>query len=175
MPFLDARHPQVLTVASRHADIRVSRPRRTARIPDHAAAILFRPTVYAGWCESATPSLYGSAVRRGPPCLPTSQPCRVTGQRSRGRRKPLAFSGAPPGTIAAPTLPRVPLDVGHRRKPDALHAVSPLPGLSHDVERPQARGQPTRGVSDSCRCAAPAGAPRIFHAVSADGGKGPLR
>jgi hypothetical protein len=54
MPFLDARHPQVLTVASRHADIRVSRPRRTARIPDHVAAILFRPTVYAGWCESAT-------------------------------------------------------------------------------------------------------------------------
>ena len=44
MPFLDARHPQVLSVASRHADRRVSRPQRTARIPDHAAAILFRTT-----------------------------------------------------------------------------------------------------------------------------------
>jgi hypothetical protein len=44
MPFLDARHPQVLSVASRHADRRVSRPQRTARIPDQAAAILFRTT-----------------------------------------------------------------------------------------------------------------------------------
>jgi hypothetical protein len=117
------------------------RQRRTARIPDRAAAILFQPTAMPAGVDQQRQFDVRLAVRAR---MPYRRPCRQGSRsrdrkpRNRGRRKPLAFSAAPPGMIAAPTLPRVPVDVRHHRKPDAPRAVSPLPGLSRDLERTEA-------------------------------------
>ena len=113
----------------------------------------------AGW-DQATPIDVPLAVRRVFACRnrPPRRhggPYRVDGAEERGRREPLAFSGAPPGTLAAPALSRLPVfrevfaGAGHFPEDDSPAALAAAVLAATDGRADPVRRQAGRSLVGS--------------------------